>query len=80
MANSTENSTPKSGLKEAVTSIILAEMDRQQIDRTQLAKKMGWTPYRLNNRLSGKILTVPDVAYIAEALNMRVWELFPTTA
>jgi hypothetical protein len=80
MSNSTENSIPKSGLNEAVTSNILAEMDRQQIDRSQLAKMMGWTPYRLNNRLSGKILTVPDVAYIAAVLNMHAWELFPATA
>jgi transcriptional regulator with XRE-family HTH domain len=67
---------PKPNAQQFIGMNILAEMDRQQIDRKKLAEMLGWTEARLSTRLSGKRLTVPDYAKISGALGVGLVYLF----
>lgn len=69
-------SAPKPTASQVVGCNIMAEMDRQQIDRKTLAEMLGWTEARLSTHLSGKRLTVPDYAKISGGLGVDLVYLF----
>jgi hypothetical protein len=69
-----KNTKPTAG--EFIARQFVAEMTRQGINRTQLAKTLGWSTAKLKARLSGKNVVVGNCAEISRALGMNLLSLF----
>jgi transcriptional regulator with XRE-family HTH domain len=61
---------------EVVRREIRAEMGRQNLNSTQLARRLGWSRARLTARLHGEVpLSLDDVEQIAAGLSISTLQL-----
>ena len=66
----------KPNAEQFVAEKMVTEMERQGMNRTQMAKTLGWPISRVRTRLDGKKITMGDCAQISLALDMDVARWF----
>lgn len=65
-------------IKQRVASEVRANMARQRISGSELARRIGVSQPYLHRRISGEIpFDIDDLARVAEALNVTIADLLP---
>jgi transcriptional regulator with XRE-family HTH domain len=64
---------PQQSFEDVVIAEIKAEMARQDVTQTELARRLGWIQTSVSKRLTGKVaLRAQDIEQIADALGVSL--------